>query len=74
MKCNGRRYMLYTTHHTPGQTRTVTAVRFITENTLETQMLQLQEKKQLVCDGTIDGKAAALAKLTADDIRFLFQN
>jgi len=60
--------------HRIGQTKAVTAVRFITEDSLEAQMLQLQEKKQLVCDGTLDGKAAALAKLTVEDFTFLFSN
>ena len=60
--------------HRIGQTKEVTAIRFITEDSLETQMLQLQEKKQLICDGTIDGKMAALAKLTVEDFTFLFQN
>ena len=60
--------------HRIGQTRAVTAIRFITSDTIEERMLQLQEKKALVFDGTVDGSAAALARLTPEDLRFLFQN
>mmetsp|Transcript_13524 Transcript_13524/g.49201 ORF Transcript_13524/g.49201 Transcript_13524/m.49201 type:complete len:1275 (-) Transcript_13524:156-3980(-) len=59
--------------HRIGQTRPVTAVRFITKGTIEERMLQLQEKKQLVFDGAIDGNAKAFAKLTEEDLRFLFR-
>jgi DNA repair protein RAD16 len=58
--------------HRIGQTRPVTAVRFIVSDSIEERMLQLQEKKQLVFDGTIDGSAASLSSLTVDDLRFLF--
>ena len=60
--------------HRIGQTRPVTAVRFITADTIEARMLQLQDKKALVFDGTVDGSAAALSRLTPEDLRFLFQN
>jgi len=60
--------------HRIGQTRPVKAVRFITDDTIEERMHQLQEKKQLVFDGCVDGKVAALAKLTEEDLRFLFKN
>jgi DNA repair protein RAD16 len=60
--------------HRIGQTRAVKAVRFITTDTIEARMLELQEKKQLVFDGTMDGSAVALSRLTPEDLRFLFQN
>jgi DNA repair protein RAD16 len=60
--------------HRIGQTRRVTAVRFIVEDTIEARMLQLQEKKQLVFDGTVDGSGDALGRLTEEDLRFLFHN
>lgn len=50
----------------------VTAIRFITEDTIEDRMLELQQKKALVFEGTIDCKATSLAKLTEEDLRFLF--
>ena len=36
-------------------------------------MAELQEKKQLVFEGTIDSSALALSQLTTDDLRFLFK-
>lgn len=60
--------------HRIGQTKPVRAVRFITKGTIEEKMYELQEKKQLVFDGTVDGKADALTKLTKDDLQFLFKN
>merc|ERR1719473_2192185 len=60
--------------HRIGQTREVKAVRLITKDTIEEKIVQLQEKKQLVFDATMDGSAVALAKLTEQDLRFLFQH
>jgi len=37
-------------------------------------MWELQKKKQLIFDGTVDGKVAALSQLTSDDLAFLFKN
>jgi hypothetical protein len=34
----------------------------------------LQEKKQLVFEGTVDSSATAMAALSEDDLRFLFKN
>ncbi|KAL7426429.1 hypothetical protein ACHAXH_001556 [Discostella pseudostelligera] len=39
--------------HRLGQYRPIRAVRFIAENTVEERILQLQEKKRLVFDGTV---------------------
>ena len=36
-------------------------------------MFELQEKKQLVFEGTVEAKATALAQLTEEDLRFLFK-
>ncbi|KAH8051058.1 hypothetical protein JL721_11247 [Aureococcus anophagefferens] len=43
--------------HRIGQTRTVTATRFVTKDSIETKMSELQEKKRLVFEGTVDGNA-----------------
>ena len=40
--------------------------------TIEERILKLQEKKQLIFEGTIGKDAEALGRLTADDLRFLF--
>lgn len=60
--------------HRIGQFREVKAMRFITENTIEEKILALQEKKQLVFDGTIGNSANAISKLTEQDLHFLFQH
>ena len=58
--------------HRIGQTKDVKAVRFCTKGTIEERMFQLQEKKSLVFEATIDGDFTSMAKLTEEDIRFLF--
>jgi len=52
----------------------VHATRFITKNSIEEKMYQLQQKKQLVFEGTVDGSSASLAKLTTEDLAFLFHS
>jgi len=58
--------------HRLGQYRPVRAVRFIAEGTVEERVLQLQEKKRLVFDGTVGRDAASLKMLTVDDMKSLF--
>ena len=58
--------------HRLGQFRSIRAVRFIAEGTVEERVLQLQEKKRLVFDGTIGRDAASLKMLTVDDMKSLF--
>ena len=50
--------------HRIGQTKDVKAVRFITDDTIEERMLELQVKKQLIFDGAVDSSAASLSQLT----------
>ena len=59
--------------HRIGQVRPIVATRFVIADTIEERILRLQEKKKLVFDGTIGGDSAAMARLTVDDMRFLFQ-
>ena len=59
--------------HRIGQSRPVTAVRFSTKDTIEERMMELQEKKQLVFEGCMDGNQAALSQLTTEDLQFLFK-
>ncbi|CAK9251537.1 unnamed protein product [Sphagnum jensenii] len=59
--------------HRIGQHKPIFATRFIIANTIEERILQLQEKKKLVFDGTIGGDSSSIARLTVDDMRFLFQ-
>jgi len=58
--------------HRLGQYRPIKAVRFIAEDTVEERILQLQEKKRLVFDGTVGRDAGSLTMLTADDMKSLF--
>ncbi|XP_058220285.1 DNA repair protein RAD16 isoform X3 [Rhododendron vialii] len=58
--------------HRIGQYKPIRIVRFVIENTIEERILKLQEKKELVFEGTVGGSSEALAKLTEADLRFLF--
>ena len=58
--------------HRLGQYRPIRAVRFIAENTVVERILQLQEKKRLVFDGTVGRDAGSLKMLTVDDMKSLF--
>ncbi|GLJ40484.1 hypothetical protein SUGI_0834590 [Cryptomeria japonica] len=60
--------------HRLGQYKPIRVVRFVIANTIEERVLKLQEKKQLVFEGTVGGSSEALGKLTVDDLRFLFTN
>lgn len=58
--------------HRLGQHRNVSSVRLCVAGSVEERILKLQEKKQAIFEGTIGADDAALAKLTVDDLRFLF--
>lgn len=58
--------------HRIGQYKPIRIVRFVIENTIEERVLKLQEKKELVFEGTVGGSSDALAKLTEADLKFLF--
>mmetsp|Transcript_20428 Transcript_20428/g.37974 ORF Transcript_20428/g.37974 Transcript_20428/m.37974 type:complete len:1566 (+) Transcript_20428:272-4969(+) len=58
--------------HRIGQKRAVTAVRFITQDTIEAKMLELQNAKMLVFQGAVDGSSEAMTKLSEEDLLFLF--
>ncbi|KAK4437359.1 ATP-dependent helicase rhp16 [Sesamum alatum] len=58
--------------HRIGQYKPIRITRFIIENTIEERILKLQEKKELVFEGTVGGSSEALAKLTEADLKFLF--
>ncbi|KAG0243110.1 DNA repair protein rad16 [Actinomortierella wolfii] len=60
--------------HRIGQHRPILITRLIIENSIESRILQLQEKKQAMVDSTIGKDPAALARLTPEDLRFLFVN
>ena len=59
--------------HRLGQAKPIYACRSIAANTIEDCMLKLQEKKKRVFDGAVGGDESSMARLTVDDMRFLFQ-
>mmetsp|Transcript_1763 Transcript_1763/g.5013 ORF Transcript_1763/g.5013 Transcript_1763/m.5013 type:complete len:184 (-) Transcript_1763:267-818(-) len=59
--------------HRMGQHKPIFATRFIIEDTIEERIVKLQDKKRLVFDGTVGSDNASLARLSVDDMRFLFQ-
>ncbi|KMT02025.1 hypothetical protein BVRB_9g208500 isoform A [Beta vulgaris subsp. vulgaris] len=58
--------------HRIGQYKPIRIVKFVIEKTIEERILKLQEKKELVFEGTVGGSSDALAKLTEADLKFLF--
>ena len=44
----------------------------IIENSIESRILQLQEKKKALFDSTVGRDMTALAQLSEEDLRFLF--
>ena len=59
--------------HRLGQRKAIKAVRLVCLNTVEERILQLQDKKLLVFNGVCGGDQSSLTKLTADDLKQLFQ-
>ncbi|KAI9004679.1 SNF2 family N-terminal domain-containing protein [Gaertneriomyces semiglobifer] len=58
--------------HRLGQYRPIKITRMIIENSIESRILQLQEKKKALFQSTVGKDMEALAKLSEDDLRFLF--
>ena len=58
--------------HRLGQHRPIKITRMIIENSIESRILQLQEKKKALIDSTIGKDMAALSKLSEEDLQFLF--
>ena len=58
--------------HRLGQCRPLRVTRLIIENSLESRILQLQEKKNALFVSTIGKDVSALSRLDEDDLRFLF--
>lgn len=58
--------------HRLGQYRPIKITRLIIENSIESRIVQLQEKKTALVESTIGKDADALARLSEEDLRFLF--
>jgi DNA repair protein RAD16 len=48
--------------------------RFVIENSIESKIIELQEKKANMIDATVDSDMSAMNKLTTQDMEFLFHN
>lgn len=58
--------------HRIGACKPIRAVRFVAAGTVEERVLQMQEKKRLVFDGTVGRDAGSLKMLSAEDMKALF--
>ncbi|GAA6031112.1 hypothetical protein JCM8097_004009 [Rhodosporidiobolus ruineniae] len=59
--------------HRIGQHRPIQVVRLIIENSIESRILELQEKKSNLAATTLGDEKSAMARLTPEDLSFLFQ-
>lgn len=60
--------------HRIGQHRPVKITRFCIEDSIESRIIELQEKKATMINATINQDEAAINRLTPDDLQFLFNN
>jgi len=58
--------------HRLGQYRPIQVTRIIIENSIESRIIQLQEKKNLLFQSTVGMDVDALSRLTQEDLQFLF--
>ncbi|KAL1924844.1 uncharacterized protein VTP21DRAFT_4498 [Calcarisporiella thermophila] len=65
-------YQAYDRVHRLGQHRPIKITRFMIENSLESRIIELQEKKLAMMESTIGKDDKALARLSEEDMRFLF--
>ncbi|KNC79961.1 hypothetical protein SARC_07660 [Sphaeroforma arctica JP610] len=59
--------------HRLGQTRPIEVIRLYVENSIESRIIALQEKKHLLFESTIGMDPASLNRLSEEDLGFLFQ-
>jgi hypothetical protein len=58
--------------HRLGQYRPMRCVKFVISGTIEERIVKLQEKKRAVFEATVGQDPEAMARLTEDDLKFLF--
>ncbi|KAJ1970301.1 DNA repair protein rad16 [Dispira parvispora] len=58
--------------HRLGQFRPIKITRLVIKDSIEARIIQLQEKKRAVFQSTIGQDATAMAKLSQEDLQFLF--
>lgn len=54
--------------HRLGQHRPVHAIKLVIEDSLESRIVQLQEKKSAMVDATLSNDDSAMGRLTAEDL------
>lgn len=59
--------------HRIGQKRPCVITRLCIEDSVESRMVLLQEKKAAMISGTINNDKVAMDKLTPEDLQFLFR-
>lgn len=59
--------------HRIGQTKTVTAIRLVTRNTIEEKILRLQDSKRELFNRIVGGVPSSLQDITAEDVAFLLR-
>lgn len=60
--------------HRIGQHRPIRIVKLVIEDSIESRIIELQEKKANMVSATLDKDQAAASQLTAADMQFLFNN
>ncbi|EMG46691.1 DNA repair protein RAD16 [Candida maltosa Xu316] len=60
--------------HRIGQKRPIRITRFCVEDSIESKIIELQEKKANMIQATINNDETAINRLTPDDLQFLFTN
>ncbi|KAF5320985.1 hypothetical protein D9619_001153 [Psilocybe cf. subviscida] len=59
--------------HRLGQKRPVQAIKLVVEDSIESRIVQLQEKKSAMVDATLSTDDSAMGRLTPEDLGFLFR-
>jgi DNA repair protein RAD16 len=59
--------------HRLGQHRPVQAIKLVIEDSIESRIIQLQEKKSAMVDATLSTDDSAMGRLTPEDLGFLFR-
>ncbi|KAF5346937.1 hypothetical protein D9758_010160 [Tetrapyrgos nigripes] len=59
--------------HRLGQRRPVKAIKLVVEDSIESRIVQLQEKKSAMIDATLSPDDSAMGRLTPEDLSFLFR-
>ncbi|KAF7307768.1 ATP-dependent helicase rhp16 [Mycena kentingensis (nom. inval.)] len=59
--------------HRLGQHRPVKAIKLVVEDSIESRIVQLQEKKAAMMDATLSTDDQAMGRLTPGDLQFLFR-